>query len=84
MANQATVVEAAAEAAEETILSRIERSSIDDLDVTVRFDGEDFSVDIYLTADIPDDRLDRIAEDAATAAGLAAEDAMAGAVENDY
>ncbi|WP_136687184.1 DUF3194 domain-containing protein [Halorhabdus amylolytica] len=69
-----TVVQTAAEAAEDVVFSRFDRSEVDDLDVTVTFEDGTLEVDVYL--DAPDGRADteRIADDAALAARSAVDD----------
>jgi hypothetical protein len=70
------VVETAAEAAEGVVFSRLARSAVEDLDVTVSFEEGVLDVEVYLHA--PDaDRADRIADDAALAARGAVDDLFA-------
>ncbi|MFB6354527.1 MAG: DUF3194 domain-containing protein [Halobacteriales archaeon] len=65
--DDAAVVRAAVDAAEDVIFSRYDRSTIRDLDVTVHFDDGQLAVDVYL--DVPDDpEAERVADDAALAA----------------
>ena len=71
------VVQAAAQAAENVIFSRLSRSDVEDLDITVTFDDGVLDVDIYFNA--PDSRAnaDQIADDAALAARGAVDDLFA-------
>ena len=77
------IVEAASDAAEGLVLSRYSQSEIDDLDVTVRFEGGTLEVDVYLNA--PDGTTDpeRVAEDAVRAAEDAVDELFAEAREGD-
>jgi len=72
-----TVVETAAEAAEDVVFSRFDRSTVEDLDVTVTFEDGILEVDVYL--DAPEGRADadRVADDAALAARGAVDDLFA-------
>lgn len=65
------VVETAAEAAENVVFSRIPKSDVDDVDVTVTFEDQLLEVDVYVNA--PDSSEDerRVADDAALAARAA-------------
>jgi hypothetical protein len=76
MVSDETVVETAAEAAEDVVFSRFDRSAVDDLDVTVTFEDELLEVDVYL--DAPEGRpdADRVADDAALAARGAVDDLL--------
>ncbi|ACV12838.1 conserved hypothetical protein [Halorhabdus utahensis DSM 12940] len=69
-----TVVETAAATAEDVVFSRLDRSAIDDLDVTVTFEDKVLEIDVYLNA--PDARADpeTVADDAALAARSAVDD----------
>jgi hypothetical protein len=71
------VVQTAAQAAENVVFSRLSRSDIDDLDITVSFEDGILGVDIYLNA--PDSRADadQIVDDAALAARGAVDDLFA-------
>lgn len=60
------VVQVASDAATDLVLARVDRSAIEDLDVTVRFDDGVLEVDVYLHA--PSVDADRVADDAALAA----------------
>jgi len=73
-----TVVRTAAEAAEDVVFSRFDRSEVDDLDVTVAFEDDTLEVDVYL--DAPEGRADteRVADDAALAARSAVDDLFSG------
>ena len=68
------VVDAAASAAESVVLSRIDTSTLEDVDVTVTFENGVLDVDVYVHA--PDSRHDeaKVAEDAALAARSAVDD----------
>lgn len=69
------VVSTAVAAAESVIFSRYDTSDIRDLDVTVRFQNDQLSVDIYLNVpDAPDEQ--RVADDAALAAREAVDDLL--------
>ncbi|WP_459191847.1 DUF3194 domain-containing protein [Halosimplex sp. J119] len=69
-----TVVQTAAEAAEDVVFSRLGRSSVEDLDVTVTFEDGILEVDVYLNAPDASGDPDRIADDAALAARGAVDD----------
>ncbi|WP_436926575.1 DUF3194 domain-containing protein [Halosimplex amylolyticum] len=69
-----TVVQTAAEAAENVVFSRFDRSSVDDLDVTVTFEDGILEVDVYLNAPDASGDPDRVADDAALAARGAVDD----------
>lgn len=71
----ADVVRAAADAAEELVFSRLDRSDVDDLDVTVTFDDRVLEVDVYLHAPDATADAEQIADDAARA-GRAAVDEL--------
>jgi hypothetical protein len=68
------VVQTAAEAAENVVLSRFDNSAIDDLDVTVTFEDAVLEVDVYVHASEGDADEDRVADDAALAARGAVDD----------
>jgi len=78
MVSDETVVETAAEAAEDVVFSRFDRSAVEDVDVTVTFEDGILEVDVYLNA--PEGRADadRVADDAALAARGAVDDLLAG------
>ena len=71
------VVQTAAQAAEDVVFSRLSRSDVEDLDITVSFEDGILDVDVYLNA--PDSRedTDRVADDAALAARAAVDDLFA-------
>ena len=71
------VVRTAAEAAEDVVFSRFDRTEVVDLDVTVTFEDGVLEVDVYLNA--PDGRADaaRVADEAALAARGAVDDRFA-------
>ncbi|WP_254273596.1 DUF3194 domain-containing protein [Haloarcula marina] len=75
------VVETAANAARDVVLSRYDVSDVEDVDVTVTFEDGILEVDVYVNA--PDSRLDeeRVADDAALAARGAVDDLFAAAEE---
>lgn len=68
------VVQAAAEAAENVVFSRFDRSTVDDLDVTVTFEDAVLEVDVYVHAPDGSADEDRVADDAALAARAAVDD----------
>lgn len=71
-----TVVETAAAAAEKVVFSRLDQSTVADLDVTVTFEDQILEVDVYLNA--PEARADSetVADDAALAARSAVDDLL--------
>jgi hypothetical protein len=69
------VVRTAAQAAEDVVFSRYDRSDVEDLDVTVSFEDELLEVDVYIDAAGPGDP-ERVAEDAALAARAAVDDLL--------
>lgn len=73
-----TIVETAANAAEDVIFSRVDASRIDDIDVTITFEDDVLEVDIYLNA--PDARVDTdtVVDDAGLAARSAVDDLLEG------
>jgi len=71
--DDATVVEAAATAAEDVIFSRYDRSEVRDFDVTVTFDEGQLDLDVYL--DAPGDA-EQVAEDAVLAARRTADELL--------
>lgn len=71
------VVRAAAEAAEDLVLSRIDREALRDLDVTVRFEDGILKVDVYLDAPAADADPERVADDAALAGRAAVDELFA-------
>jgi hypothetical protein len=73
--DDAEVVRTAAQAAENVVFSRYDRSAVDDLDVTVTFEDGVLSVDVYLDAEGRPDP-DRVADDAALAARGAVDDLL--------
>ncbi|NIB98623.1 DUF3194 domain-containing protein [Halobacterium sp. R2-5] len=68
------VVEAAAEAAEGLVFSRLATGDVDDLDVTVTFEDGVLDVDVYVHAPDADADVEQVAEDAALAARGAVDD----------
>jgi len=71
------VVQTAAEAAESVVFSRLDRSAVADLDVTVTFEDGILEVDVYLNAPDASGDPDRVADDAALAARGAVDDLFA-------
>jgi len=76
MAADARVVEAAAAAARDVLFSRLDRHQVEDLDVSVSFDGDDLSVEVYVLAPAADVDVAQVADDAALAARGAADGAL--------
>jgi len=72
-----TVVQTAAEAAENVVFSRLDRSSVEDVDITVTFEDGILEVDVYLNAPDASGDADRVADDAALAARGAVDDLFA-------
>ena len=72
-----TVVRTAAEAAENVVFSRLDRSAVDDIDITVTFEDAVLEVDVYLNAPDGSGNGDRVADDAALAARGAVDDLFA-------
>ncbi|MFB6071022.1 MAG: DUF3194 domain-containing protein [Halanaeroarchaeum sp.] len=72
------VVETAAEAAQGFVFSKLRRSDIDDLDVTVTFEEGTLTVDVYVFAPDVEADLERIADDAALVAREAVDDLLEG------
>ncbi|MFB6093976.1 MAG: DUF3194 domain-containing protein [Halanaeroarchaeum sp.] len=77
MPSDEEVVRTAAEAAEGLVFSRLSRSDVDDLDVTVSFEDGTLTVDVYVLAPEADADVDRIVDDAALAARAAVDDLFA-------
>lgn len=75
MPTEETVVETAAEAAQGLVFSRLGRSDVEDLDVTVTYEDGVLAVDVYLLAPDVDEDVEEIADDAALA-GRAAVDEL--------
>ncbi len=69
-----TVVQTAADAAEDVIFDTYKQSAVRDYDVTVIFEDGTLEVDVYLNA--PADAADRSPEAVADAAALAARSAV--------
>ena len=75
MVSDERVVETAAEAARDVVFSRFDRSTVEDIDVTVTFEDGILEVDVYLNA--PEGRnAERVADDAALAARAAVDDLL--------
>lgn len=69
------VVETAAEAAEGLVLSRLQNSSVADLDITVSFEDGVLDLDVYLnTTDDAEADADEVVEEAIDAAEAAVDD----------
>ena len=62
------VVETAASAAADLIFARLDRSDVEDYDVTVSFEDGVLDVDVYVLAPDATEDADRVAEDATLAA----------------
>ncbi|MFC7059478.1 DUF3194 domain-containing protein [Halovenus salina] len=71
-----TVVETAADAAENVIFSRYDRSAVSDVDITVTFEDGTLEVDIYLDAEEGRTDPEQVTEDAALAAQSAVDDLL--------
>jgi NADPH-dependent ferric siderophore reductase len=63
-----TVVQTAAEAAEEVIFERVDRDDLADYDVTVSFDAGRLDVDVYVHAPESPGSTEQLTEDAVFAA----------------
>jgi hypothetical protein len=75
MVSDERVVETAAEAARDVVFSRFDRSTVEDIDVTVTFEDGILEADVYLNA--PEGRnAERVADDAALAARAAVDDLL--------
>ena len=75
MVSDERVVETAAEAARDVVFSRFDRSTVEDIDVTVTFEDGILEADVYLNA--PEGRnAERVADDAALAARAAVNDLL--------
>lgn len=70
------VVQAAAEAAEGVVFSRLDRADVDDLDVTVSFEDRLLEVDVYINAPDALADVDQVAEDATLAARAAVDELL--------
>lgn len=70
-----TVVDTAAEAAEGLVLSRLQNSSVTDLDITVSFEDGVLNLDVYLNAtDDADADPEAVVDEAIEAAEAAVDD----------
>jgi len=74
MPSDEEVVRTAAEAAEGYVFSRLSKSDVEDLDITVSFEDGVLDVEVYVTAPDADEDLAEIADDAALVAGEAVDD----------
>jgi hypothetical protein len=73
MTDEEAVVQAAAEAAEEVVLSRLGHGDVEDLDITVSFEDAVLEVEVYVHA--PEaENTDQVVDDAVLAAQNAADD----------
>lgn len=70
------VVQTAAAAAEDVVFSRLSRSTVEDIDITVSFDDGILEVDVYLNTPDSQADTDRVAEDATLAARAAVDDLL--------
>jgi|GEM_PF-185651 len=73
--DDATVVQTAAEAAEDVVFSRFDRGEVADVDIGVSFEDAVLEVDVYLDAEGSPDP-ERVADDAALAARAAVDDLL--------
>lgn len=71
--DEESIVQTAADAAEDVVFAEYRAVEIDDLDITVRFEDATLEVDVYLHA--PGDA-ERVADDAARAARRAVDDRL--------
>ncbi|MFW6384165.1 MAG: DUF3194 domain-containing protein [Halodesulfurarchaeum sp.] len=76
MPDPETVVETASQAVHGYIFSRLSKSDVEDLDVTVSFEERVLEVDVSIVAPATDADLDQIVEDASRIAGEAVEDLL--------
>jgi hypothetical protein len=74
--SDAEVVQAAADAAEDLVFSRIDAGDVEDLDVAVTFEEGVLEVDVYLHAPDALEDQQRVADDAALAARAAVDDLL--------
>ena len=75
MVSDERVVETAAEAARNVVFSRFDRSTVEDIDVTVIFEDGILEVDVYLNA-TEGRNAEQVADDAALAARAAVDDLL--------
>ena len=75
MVSDERVVETAAEAARNVVFSRFDRSTVEDVDVTVTFEDGILEVDVYLNA-TEGRNTEQVADDAALAARAAVDDLL--------
>ncbi|PSP53300.1 DUF3194 domain-containing protein [Halobacteriales archaeon QH_3_68_24] len=75
MVSDERVVETAAEAARNVVFSRFDRSTVEDVDVTVTFEDGILEVDVYLNA-TEGRNAEQVADDAALAARAAVDDLL--------
>jgi|APHM01.1.fsa_nt_gi hypothetical protein len=73
---EATVVDAAAAAAEQIVFSRYDRSAVHDLDITIQYRNKQLEVDVYLDVADDNDNAEQVADDAALAARGAADNLL--------
>lgn len=74
MVDPERAVEQASEAAHGYVFSRLAKSTVTDIDVTVSFEDDVLEVDVSIFAPEADADLEQIAEDAAAVAGDAVDD----------
>jgi hypothetical protein len=74
MVDSATVVETASEAAHGYVFSRLAKSTVEDIDVTVTFEDDVLDVEVSIFAPEADADLEQIAQDATRVAGEAVDD----------
>ncbi|MDZ7849334.1 MAG: DUF3194 domain-containing protein [Halodesulfurarchaeum sp.] len=74
MADADAVVETASEAAHGYVFSRLNKSTVDDIDLAVSFEDDVLEVEISIVAPDADADLEQIAEDAVRVAGDAADE----------
>ena len=75
MVSDERVVETAADAARNVVFSRFDRSTVEDVDVTVTFEDGILEVDVYLNA-TEGRNAEQVADDAALAARAAVDDLL--------
>ncbi|MFW5956181.1 MAG: DUF3194 domain-containing protein [Halorhabdus sp.] len=71
-----SIVQTAAQAAENVVFSRFDRSTVEDLDVTVSFEEGVLKVDVYIDAPEGQADVQRVVDDAALAARSAVDDLL--------
>jgi hypothetical protein len=76
MVSDATVVDAAASAAEDVIFSRFDRAEVAEYDATVAFEDGVLEVDVYINAPEATGQEATVADDAALAARSAVDELL--------